>query len=142
MLLLSQMGEIYIISTSKHASYLLSVKMNKVRKMGNGKNAIKTKHETRSIDPFFGWGGGGGGGKSPRAPRAQSRNKIFAREARRKIFRHLRALRKTSCIQQYFNTSITVLTYRVWKLLIALFKVPNTGALTVHVFSMLNLVVS
>ena len=34
-------------------------------------------------------------------------------------------------IQQYFNTSITVLTNQVWKLLIALFKVPNTGALTV-----------
>ena len=37
-----------------------------------------------------------------------------------------------SYIQQYFNTSITVLTNRVWKLLIALFKVPNTGAFTVH----------
>ena len=36
-----------------------------------------------------------------------------------------------SYIQQYFNTSITVLTNQVWKLLIALFKVPNTGALTV-----------
>ena len=36
-----------------------------------------------------------------------------------------------SYIQQYFNTSITVLTNRVWKLLIALFKVPNTGAFTV-----------
>ena len=34
-------------------------------------------------------------------------------------------------IQQYFNTSITVLTKQVWKLLIALFKVPNTGAFTV-----------
>ena len=34
-------------------------------------------------------------------------------------------------IQQYFNTSITVLTNQVWKLLIALFKVPNTGAFTV-----------
>ena len=33
-----------------------------------------------------------------------------------------------SYIQQYFNTSITVLTNQVWKLLIALFKVPNTGA--------------
>ena len=33
-----------------------------------------------------------------------------------------------SYIQQYFNTSITVLTNHVWKLLIALFKVPNTGA--------------
>ena len=32
------------------------------------------------------------------------------------------------------NTSITVLTNRVWKLLIALFKVPNTGAFTVIVF--------
>ena len=29
-------------------------------------------------------------------------------------------------IQQYFNTSITVLTNQDWKLLIALFKVPNT----------------
>ena len=37
-----------------------------------------------------------------------------------------------SYIQQYFNTSITVLTNQVWKLLIALFKVPNTGAFTVH----------
>ena len=36
-----------------------------------------------------------------------------------------------SYIQQYFDTSITVLTNQVWKLLIALFKVPNTGALTV-----------
>ena len=36
-----------------------------------------------------------------------------------------------SYIQQYFNTSITVLTNQVWKLLIALFKVPNTGAFTV-----------
>ena len=36
-----------------------------------------------------------------------------------------------SYIQQYFNTSITVLTNRVWKLLLALFKVPNTGAFTV-----------
>ena len=36
-----------------------------------------------------------------------------------------------SYIQQYFNTSITVLTNRVWKLLIALFKVPNTGAFMV-----------
>ena len=34
-------------------------------------------------------------------------------------------------IQQYFNTSITVLTNQVSKLLIALFKVPNTGAFTV-----------
>ena len=39
-----------------------------------------------------------------------------------------------SYIQQYFNTSITVLTNQVWKLLIALFKVPNTGAFTVHRF--------
>ena len=39
-----------------------------------------------------------------------------------------------SYIQQYFNTSITVLTNRVWKLLIALFKVPNTGAYTVPIF--------
>ena len=37
-----------------------------------------------------------------------------------------------SYIQQYFNTSITVLTNQVWKLLIELFKVPNTGALTVQ----------
>ena len=36
-----------------------------------------------------------------------------------------------SYIQQYFNTSITVLTNQVWKLLIALFKVPNTGAFMV-----------
>ena len=36
-----------------------------------------------------------------------------------------------SYIQQYFNTSNTVLTNRVWKLLIALFKVLNTGAFTV-----------
>ena len=36
-----------------------------------------------------------------------------------------------SYIQQYFNTSITVLTNQVWKLLIALYKVPNTGAFTV-----------
>ena len=39
-----------------------------------------------------------------------------------------------SYTQQYFDTSITVLTNQVWKLLIALFKVPNTGALTVAVF--------
>ena len=39
-----------------------------------------------------------------------------------------------SYIQQYFNTSITVLTNQVWKLLIALFKVPNTGAFTVTIF--------
>ena len=37
-----------------------------------------------------------------------------------------------SYIQQYFDTSITVLTNQVWKLLIALFKVPNTGVFTVH----------
>ena len=37
-----------------------------------------------------------------------------------------------SYIQQYFNTSITVLTNQVWKLLIALCKVPNTSAFTVH----------
>ena len=68
------------------------------------------------------------------------------------VFRHLRALRKSpwkfiiwmnelllhcmllvSYMQQYFNTSITVLTNQGWKLLIALFKVPNTGAFTVHV---------
>ena len=36
-----------------------------------------------------------------------------------------------SYIQQYFNTSISVLTNQVWVLLIALFKVPNTGAFTV-----------
>ena len=36
-----------------------------------------------------------------------------------------------------FNTSITVLTNQVWKLLIALFKVPNTGAFTVHVLNFL-----
>ena len=36
-----------------------------------------------------------------------------------------------SYIQQYFDTSITVLTNQVWKLLIALFKVPNTGAFMV-----------
>ena len=35
-----------------------------------------------------------------------------------------------SYIHQYFNTSITLLTNQVWKWLIALFKVPNTGALT------------
>ena len=40
-----------------------------------------------------------------------------------------------SYIQQYFNTSITVLTNQVWKLLIALFKVPNTGAFMVITFS-------
>ena len=34
-------------------------------------------------------------------------------------------------IQQYFNTSITVLTNQVWKLVSALFKVPNTGAFMV-----------
>ena len=33
--------------------------------------------------------------------------------------------------QQYFNTSITVLTNQVWKLLIALLKVLNTGAFMV-----------
>ena len=68
------------------------------------------------------------------------------------VFRHLGALRKSpwtfiiwmnelqlhcmllvSYIQQYFNTSITVLTNQVWKLLIALLKMPNTGAFTVHV---------
>ena len=36
-----------------------------------------------------------------------------------------------SYIQQYFNTSITVLTNQVWKLLIGLFKVPNIGVFTV-----------
>ena len=39
-----------------------------------------------------------------------------------------------SYIQQYFNTSITVLTNQVWKLLIALFKVPNTGVFTGTMF--------
>ena len=43
-----------------------------------------------------------------------------------------------SYIQQYFNTSITVLTNQVWKLLIALFKVPNTGVLTVSDFNKLK----
>ena len=38
-----------------------------------------------------------------------------------------------SYIQQYFNTSITVLTNQISKFLIALFKVPNTGAATVNV---------
>ena len=66
------------------------------------------------------------------------------------VFRHLRALPKrpwnfilwmnklllhcmllVSYIQQYFYTSITVLTNQVWKLPIARFKVPNTGAFTV-----------
>ena len=69
------------------------------------------------------------------------------------VFRHLRAFRKSPWkfhyldewiiitlhvagflhvyIQQYVNTSITVLTNQLWKLLIALFKVRNTGALTV-----------
>ena len=37
-----------------------------------------------------------------------------------------------SYIQQYFYTSITVLTDQLWKLLIALFKVPNTGVFTVY----------
>ena len=36
-----------------------------------------------------------------------------------------------STSSKYFNTSITALKNQVWKLLIALFKVPNTGALTV-----------
>ena len=36
-----------------------------------------------------------------------------------------------SYIQQYFDTSFRLLTNQVWKLLIALFKVPNTGAFTV-----------
>ena len=68
------------------------------------------------------------------------------------VFRHPRALRTNpwkfiiwmneliiaycmllvSYIQQYFHTSITVLTNQAWKLLIALFKVPNTGAFTVY----------
>ena len=39
-----------------------------------------------------------------------------------------------SYIQQYFNTSIIVLTNQVWKLLIALFKMLNTGAFTVTIF--------
>ena len=74
------------------------------------------------------------------------------------VFRHLRALRKSpwkfiiwmnelwlycmllvSYIQQYFNTSITVLTNQFWKLLIALFKVPNTGAFTVLWVSLLSM---
>ena len=38
-----------------------------------------------------------------------------------------------SYTQKCFNTSIRVLPNQVWKLLIALFKVPNTGAFTVHV---------
>ena len=41
-----------------------------------------------------------------------------------------------SYIQQYVNTSITVLTNQVWKLLIVLFKVPSTGAFTVCTFSL------
>ena len=40
-----------------------------------------------------------------------------------------------SYIQQYFNTSITVLKNQIWKLLIALFKVPNTGVFMVTYFS-------
>ena len=43
-----------------------------------------------------------------------------------------------SYFQQYFNTSITVLTNQVWKLLIALFKVLNTSALTV-IFSRMSM---
>ena len=43
-----------------------------------------------------------------------------------------------SYTQQYFNTSITILINRVWKLLIALFKVPNTGAFTVPVSSLIR----
>ena len=39
-----------------------------------------------------------------------------------------------SYIQQYLNTSITVLTNQVWKLLIALFKVPNTGLVHILIF--------
>ena len=45
----------------------------------------------------------------------------------------------TSC--KYFNTSITVLTNQVWKLLIALFKVPNTGAFTVTQYGFSNFLV-
>ena len=44
---------------------------------------------------------------------------------------YIHCLLLVSYIQQYFNISITVLTNQVWKLLIALFKVPNTGAFTV-----------
>ena len=43
-----------------------------------------------------------------------------------------------SYIQQYFNISITVLTNQVWKLLIALFKVPDTGAFTVLIASFIT----
>ena len=46
-----------------------------------------------------------------------------------------------SYIQQYFNTSITVLTNRVWKLLIALFKVPNTGAFTVIEITLILIII-
>ena len=47
---------------------------------------------------------------------------------------YLHCMLLVSYIQQYFNnTSITVLTNQVWKLLIALFKVPNTGAFTLGV---------
>ena len=42
---------------------------------------------------------------------------------------YLHCMLLVSYIQQYFNTSITVLTNQVWKLLIALFKVPNTDVL-------------
>ena len=49
-------------------------------------------------------------------------------------YRGLHCMLLVSYIQQYFNTSITVLTNQVWKLLIALFKVPNTGAFTVLPF--------
>ena len=45
-------------------------------------------------------------------------------------------------IQQYFNTSITVLTNQVWKLLIELFKVPNTGAFTVQDLILIQIKVS
>ena len=41
-----------------------------------------------------------------------------------------------SCIQQYFITSITVLTNQVWKLLIALFKVQNTVAFMVQLLKL------
>ena len=37
-----------------------------------------------------------------------------------------------SYISQFLNTFITVVTNQVSKLLTALFKVPNSGAFTVH----------
>ena len=47
-----------------------------------------------------------------------------------------------SYIQQYFDTSITVLTNQVWKLLIALFKVPNTGAFMVIQISEVQFIIA